>query len=160
MTLKDFNTADETATLTALLNCCASTRWARAMLGSRPFSDFTTLVSSAHTIWWTLDRTDWLEAFAAHPKIGEKKLSEWCSQEQSGVFSERSEILQGLAEGNDRYDRRFGWIFLINASGKSGSHILEQLRSRLGNNDEDELRTAAAEQAQITALRLNKMIGI
>ena len=155
VTIEDFNTAGETIARPTLLQCCASSRWAQQMIQQRPFVDLPALLASADETWWMLEPGDWLEAFAAHPKIGESKLSEWCSREQRGVLSEPAEILKRLAKGNQRYLDRFGWVFLVNASGKSGSQMLEQLESRLLNNRDEELRIAAREQAQITALRLN-----
>ena len=123
----------------------------------RPFGGRQMLLSQAESVWWTLEPRDWLEAFATHPKIGAKKLGGWNSQEQSGIESAPKQVMERLAKGNEEYQRRFGWIFLINATGKTAQHMLESLESRLQNESPDELRVAAGEQAQITNLRLNKL---
>jgi 2-oxo-4-hydroxy-4-carboxy-5-ureidoimidazoline decarboxylase len=160
VTLREFNAADSAAAQSALLLCCGSTEWTKNMLHQRPFSDLETLLSNAESSWWTLAPADWLEAFSAHPKIGETRLSCWCSQEQSGVRSAGGEILERLAAGNRNYQQRFGWIFLVNASGKNASEMLEVLHSRLTNESAEELRIAAGEQAQITRLRLRKLFEL
>ena len=158
MTLEAFNTAEEAAARVALLRCCGSKQWADSMLARRPFYDGATLLSSAESVWWALESSDWLEAFSAHPKIGEKKLTEWAAQEQSGVGSSSTPILEGLANGNKEYEHRFGWIFLVHATGKTAAEMLELLNARLTNESAQELRTAAREQAKITELRLNKLL--
>jgi OHCU decarboxylase len=160
VTLREFNAADPLAAQSALLRCCGSTEWTKNMLHQRPFPDFESLFSKAESIWWALAAVDWLEAFSAHPKIGEAKVSGWCAQEQSGVHSAGGGILERLAAGNRDYQQRFGWIFLVNASGKSASKMLEVLHSRLTNDSAEELRIAAGEQAQITRLRLRKLFEL
>ena len=159
MTLDGLNAADEATARAALLRCCGSKQWADSMLAGRPFHDEPALLSSAESVWWALDCSDWLEAFSAHPKIGEKKLAEWASQEQSGVGSEPASILESLAKGNEEYERRFGWIFLVHATGKTAAELLDLLHIRLTNESTKELRVAAGEQAKITELRLNKLLN-
>jgi 2-oxo-4-hydroxy-4-carboxy-5-ureidoimidazoline decarboxylase len=134
-------------------------------LEQRPFHNFETLLSAAESVWWALERGDWLEAFSAHPrvgpnKIGEKKLSEWSSQEQAGVNSSPAQVLERLADGNRDYERRFGWIFLVNATGKTAPEILALLNTRLKNGSAEELQVAAGEQAKVTKLRLNKLLAL
>lgn len=141
-----------------LMRCCGSTRWVDGMLMRQPFIDREMLVSAAESVWWNLGPSDWLEAFSAHPEIGAKKLSGWCSQEQSGVESAANGTLARLAEANGHYKDRFGWIFLINATGKTATELLEALIARLNNGQDEELRVAAAEQAKITKLRLEKLL--
>jgi OHCU decarboxylase len=123
------------------------------------------LNESAERIWWSLSADDWLEAFRGHPKIGEKKAEKntgavaqkWSEQEQASVAAASSETLQSLAELNAEYFSRFGFIFIVCASGKSPEEMLSMLRTRLENDPEKELRIAAAEQAKITGLRLEKL---
>lgn len=160
MRFQEFNAADEAIARAALLRCCGSKRWADAMLAQRPFRGPDTLFSKAESIWWTLDPGDWLEAFSAHPRIGEKKLAAWSSQEQNGVHSASTQTLEQLAVGNQEYERQFGWIFLVNGTGKSAQEMLGSLQTRLTNPPEEELRIAAGEQAKITALRLNKLFDL
>lgn len=160
MTLHEFNAADEAVAREALLRCCASKQWTQRMLALRPCSEHETLLSTAESVWWTLGPTDWLEAFSAHPQIGDKKLSGWCSEEQNGVDAASTRILEQLAKGNQKYEQRFGWIFLVNATGKTARAMLDLLHLRLQNGSAEELRVAAGEQAQITKLRLNKLLNL
>ncbi len=160
MTIHEFNAADEAVARAGLLRCCASKQWAERVLERRPFHDQATLVLVAESVWWTLEPTDWLEAFSAHLKIGEQQRSSWCAQEQSGVDSAPTRILERLAEGNQEYEQRFGWIFLINATGKSAPEMLDLLHTRLENGSAEELRVAAGEQAEITKLRLSKLLNL
>jgi 2-oxo-4-hydroxy-4-carboxy-5-ureidoimidazoline decarboxylase len=148
----------------ALLRCCGSRRWADALTARRPFASAEELFAAAEEVWNGLGRDDWLEAFAAHPRIGDvetlrKKFATtaaWCAGEQAGVAGAAEETLQALAEGNRRYEDRFGHIFIVCATGKSAAEMLALLRERLGNDPAEELRVAAAEQAKITRLRLEK----
>jgi OHCU decarboxylase len=159
MTFAQFNAADPLEVRGALLRCCGSKRWVEKLEPHRPFQDFDALQAAAEAEWWTLKPADWLEAFSAHPKIGENTNSRWSAGEQSGVASATPTILQRLAEANEEYEDRFGWIFLVNATGKSAAEMLDLLESRLKNEAAQELRVAAAEQAKITRLRLNKLFN-
>ena len=157
-------TADEAAK--ELLQCCGSTRWAQQMTGARPFPTLEALIASASEIWWSLDRNDWLEAFRSHPKIGEKKAAEtvsaqasqWSGQEQSGVATASQETADSLASLNSAYEEKFGFIFIICATGKTSDEMLSALRERLEHDLADELPIAAAEQSKITELRLKKLL--
>ena len=148
------------------LKCCGSMNWARRMSDTRPFADFNHLTKEADRIWRSLTDDDWLEAFRAHPKIGEKKAEAtqsaraqgWSAQEQSESQKTTEATKVALAQGNREYEERFGFIFIICASGKSGEEILRALRARLVNERHDELRVAAEEQLKITQLRLQKLI--
>ena len=156
--------------------CCGSRRWAERMLSQRPFRDRDDVFDSAERIWWDLAREDWLEAFAAHPRIGQRATGigqpgspahrapltahqQWSSQEQSQVAAAADAIKAALAEANAEYERRFGHIYIVCATGKSAEEMLELCRSRLGNEAGQELRVAAAEQAKITRLRLEKLLA-
>ena len=149
----------------ALLRCCGSRRWADAMLARRPFASMADLLAAADAVWAGLDRADWLEAFAAHPRIGDldglrKKFAataDWSAGEQAGVAGAGEEVLRALAEGNRRYEERFGHIFIVCASGKTAGELLEQLEARLSHEPDRELAIAAAEQAKITRLRLERI---
>ena len=149
-----------------LLQCCGSTRWAQQMTAARPYSTLETLLASADTIWWSLDRNDWLEAFRSHPKIGEKKAAEpvstqssqWSGQEQAGVATASQETIDSLSTLNRAYEEKFGFIFIICATGKTSGEMLSALHERLDHDTADELPIAAAEQSKITALRLNKLL--
>jgi OHCU decarboxylase len=146
----------------AFLACCGSRAWTRRMTEGRPYAGKTALLDAADQVWWSLAPEDWREAFAAHPQIGEKKtrgedqFQRWSEQEQAGVASAEAALLADLAEANRIYAERFGYIFIVCATGKSAGEMLELLRSRLGNDPEAELRVAAEEQQKITRLRLLK----
>ena len=156
--------ADEAAK--ELLQCCGSKRWARQMAGARPYPTIAELITLANEIWWSLDRDDWLEAFRSHPKIGEKKsvenvsaqASQWSGQEQAGVSSASTETTTALAALNYAYEQKFGFIFIICATGKSSGEMLAALRERLEHDPAAELPIAAAEQSKITELRLKKLL--
>lgn len=143
----------------ALLGCCGSRVWAHRMVASRPFRDRPDMVRMSDGIWWSLAPEDWLEAFKAHPRIGEKGKG-WSEQEQSGARGARSEILAELAEANRRYEARFGHIFIVCATGKSAGEMLALLQERFGNDPDTEFRAAADEQRKITNLRLEKLLPL
>lgn len=150
-----------------LLRCCGARRWAEAMAARRPFASLQALQQAASEVWWALERADWLEAFAAHPRIGDlQRLRErfagrggsWSEGEQAGVQGAPEALLQELMAGNREYERRFGHIFIVCASGRTAAELLQALRARLANDPETELRLAAAEQDRITRLRLEKLL--
>jgi OHCU decarboxylase len=149
------------------LKCCGSKNWARKLTSARPFVSLDELIAKADRIWWSLDSYDWLEAFHSHPKIGEKKAAaptaaeaqQWSEDEQSGLRNSAQQALDALAKLNQTYEEKFGYIFIVCASGKSSEEMLTILRDRLQNNAADELRIAAAEQAKITELRLRKLLA-
>lgn len=149
----------------AFLRCCGSRRWAEAMTAGRPFTTDAELFAAADRVWGSLTRTDWLEAFAAHPRIGDletlrKKFTstaDWCSAEQAGVDGTGMEILHALAEGNRQYEERFGYLFIVCATGKTAQEMLTLLHERLASAPADELVIAGREQAKITRLRLEKL---
>ena len=149
------------------LKCCGSKNWARQLTSARPFASLNELFAAAERVWWSLDSQDWLEAFHSHPKIGEKKAAaptaveaqQWSEDEQSGIRDSAQQTLDALAKLNQTYEEKFGYIFIVCASGKSSEEMLAILRDRLKNNPADELRIAAAEQAKITQLRLRKLLA-
>ncbi len=143
-----------------LLRCCGSTEWARRLTAHRPFADPSTMMTVADEIWRGLSQHDWLEAFAAHPRIGERKAatSSWAMQEQASTATAARDTLAALQEGNRAYEDRFGYLYIVCATGKSSEEMLELLRQRLGNPHDVELEVAAEEQRKITALRLEKLL--
>jgi OHCU decarboxylase len=141
-----------------LLPCCGSRAWARRMVEGRPFQDVDDLQEKSDRIWLDLDGTEWREAFAAHPRIGEKG-SRWSEQEQAGARGADARILAELSESNRVYETRFDHIFIVYATGKSAEEMLGLLRARLDNDPETELRIAAGEQRKITNLRLEKLFS-
>jgi OHCU decarboxylase len=149
------------------LKCCGSQNWARAMAAARPFPGPEDLFERADATWRSLSEPDWLEAFRAHPKIGEKKAAatqseqarSWSAQEQSGTATASGDTMTALAAANEAYERRFGFIFIVCATGKTSEEMLTMLNQRLANDPETELRIAADEQLKITRLRLEKMLN-
>jgi OHCU decarboxylase len=128
------------------------------MAGERPFAIPGRVREAADRIWRGLARQDWLEAFRSHPRIGDRSATGREAEEQAGAKSAPSEILEALAVGNRAYEARFGYIFIVCASGKSAPQMLAQLEARLGNDPETELAVAAEEQRKITQLRLEKLL--
>ena len=166
MTLDELNQLPFEQAHAEFLKCCGSTAWAKRMTDARPFSDSNDLSSKAEDIGWKLGVEDWLEAFRAHPKIGEKKAAAaqsaeaeaWSAQEQSESERAAAETKAALTKGNRDYEQRFGFIFIICATGKSAEEILAALNDRLDNDPTVELRVAAEEQRKITHLRLQKLM--
>lgn len=159
------NAADDQAARAMLGRCCGATRWVEGMLARRPYADAAGLLAAADEVWWRLGPDDWREAFTHHPRIGDvEKLRErfaatatWSEGEQAGVADADEAVLRGLAQGNRDYEARYGWIFLVCATGKSAAEMLASLTARMDNEPEAELRIAADEQARITRLRLEKL---
>ena len=149
-----------------LLQCCGSRRWAQQMSNDRPYSTLESLIAHADQLWWSLTPADWLEAFRSHPKIGEKKASnnvsvqsqQWSGQEQAEVGNASRQTADSLAALNREYEEKFGFIFIICATGKTSGEMLAALQERLQHDSDTELRLAAAEQAKITQLRLKKLL--
>jgi 2-oxo-4-hydroxy-4-carboxy-5-ureidoimidazoline decarboxylase len=145
-----------------LSRACGSTRWVDRMMARRPFGRDAKLLSVARVEWFGLTETDWLEAFSHHPRIGDRTslaarfpaTHDLSSKEQAGVGAAKADVIDALAEANERYLERFGFIFIVCATGKSAEEMLALLRDRLNNDRATELRVAAEEQAKITALRL------
>jgi OHCU decarboxylase len=144
-----------------LLAVCHSRRWAKEVAAGRPYADEAALQRAADEVWTALGPEDWLEAFAAHPRIGEGggRSAAWSRQEQSGVGGAGRDVQEALARGNAEYEARFGHVFLIAAAGRSAGEILAELEARLGNDPATELRVAAGEHRRITRLRLEKLVG-
>jgi OHCU decarboxylase len=164
---EQLNSLNESAAEQALNKCCAAPEWVAQMLACRPFVSDEAVASAATEVWWSLARNQWLAAFAAHPKIGDPaslrakyaNTSQWANNEQAGVTAAAEQTLTQLADYNQRYEQRFGFIFIVCATGKSAAEMLSLLQSRINNDPETELKIAAAEQLKITLLRLNKLGG-
>jgi 2-oxo-4-hydroxy-4-carboxy-5-ureidoimidazoline decarboxylase len=154
--------ADADTARRVLHACCGSTRWVERMLARRPFQSESALLATAEDEWRALGPDDWREAFAHHPKIGDREalrtrfpathhLSE---REQAGVSGAHQDVLDALAAGNRAYEAKFGYIFIVCATGLTAEEMLERLRARLPNDPETEIQIAAGEQEKITAIRL------
>jgi OHCU decarboxylase len=152
------DTAPPATATDALTDCCASPRWVTRMVARRPFGSFAALTAAADEIWATLDQDDWRAAFAAHPRIGDRSGPAHTRREQAGTADADAATLQALIEGNQAYEQRFGYVFLIRASGRSADEMLDALHARMANDPAAELRVAAEQQRQITHLRLDTMM--
>jgi allantoicase len=167
-TLQLFNLLPDSAVRAGLISCCGSSRWAEAMLRQRPFSDAAKLKSAADRIWKSLRLDDRLEAFRHHPEIGRRKAAAaqsqqaqlWSLEEQGEVAGSSSTVLDELEQANREYARRFGFIFLVYASGKTAEEMLANLRGRMNNQRGKELKIAAEEQRRIMQHRLGKWLGL
>lgn len=161
--INDLTSADAQA---AFLDCCGSHTWADAMTNARPFRMLEDLYETAEKKWFALTPADWLEAFAAHPKIGSRekapsqkeRAGNWSAGEQAGVADAALTTRDELAEYNRLYQDKFGFIFIVCATGKTADEMLAICKARLGNSMETELRLAAIEQHKITEIRLNKLL--
>ena len=161
MRLEDLNALDRDTAARELLRCCGSSLWARQMAASRPFASAKELMASADRYWRALDRVDWLEAFAAHPKIGAAgPARDWPAEEQAGVAGAADATLMRFANLNRDYEARFGYIFIVCATGKPAAEMLDLLERRIGHDPETEIRIAADEQRKITRLRLTKLLDV
>jgi OHCU decarboxylase len=149
-------------------DCCGSSRWSKGMASSRPFASEIEIIDKAVSIWKDLETSDWLEAFAAHPKIGESKAAaspqarsaDWSKGEQSGMDSADGILKSELADANQKYFDKFGFIFIVCATGKSAGEMLQLCRQRLENDRETEIEIAANEQQKITEIRLRKLLSV
>ena len=166
-TLDALNQLSEADAEFAFQNCCTSSNWIKGMVKARPFHSQRQLLETADIIWVKLDESDFLEAFEGHPKIGDVSslkakyahTKQLASGEQSSVNEASDQVIEQLAAGNTEYEQRNGFIFIVCATGKSAAEMLILLSNRLPNSRSQELINAAAEQAKITAIRLNKMIA-
>jgi allantoicase len=161
-----FNALSVTEARDALERCCGAARWIDAMLGSRPFVSPQALLKRADDAWGSLQARDYLEAFSHHPEIGadlnelRRKFagtSDLAQAEQSGALGASDATLVGLRRQNQAYREHFGYSFIVCATGKSAEEMLALLEQRLQNSPEREIGVAAAEQAKITRLRLEKL---
>lgn len=160
--LAHLNHLPQSQTAQALLACCGSPRWAERLAALRPFEDLAALLRHADRTWWSLESSDWLTAFTAHPRIGGRKAdtdtgaraATWSAQEQAGVADD---LRARLDAANSEYFDRHGFTFIVCATGKTGAQMLALLEQRLTATRDEELRTAAEEQAAITRIRLIKL---
>ncbi|MEO7310970.1 MAG: 2-oxo-4-hydroxy-4-carboxy-5-ureidoimidazoline decarboxylase [Chitinophagaceae bacterium] len=148
-----------------LTQCCGSANWVDKMLACFPVEDLVELLEYAEEKWYQCTDQDWLEAFTHHPKIGDlnslKKefadTAEWASDEQREVAFAGEQIIRALADANQMYHAKFGYIFIVCATGKTAEEMLTLLEVRLQNSAEVEIEIAAGEQDKITKLRLEKL---
>ena len=164
--LAELNELPRDEAMKAMLECCGSRRWAEAMADARPFRTLEHLFYTAEETWFALPTVDHLEAFAAHPKIGDQNpaasqnetSASWSASEQSGVSDAGQSKLEELAKINSLYHEKFGFIFIVCATGKKADEMLAIAKARVRNSVETELKIAAEEQNKITRLRLERIL--
>ena len=167
MTLHEFNILPGEQLIQELTRCCGSSAWVQKMLPFIPADDMVELLEDAEEQWYACSEADWKEAFSHHPRIGgadmlAKKFaatSEWASGEQSAVGSASPGIIADLAAANEAYEKKFGYIFIVSATGKTAEEMLVILKERLLNTPEEEIKNAIEELNKITLIRLQKLIS-
>lgn len=167
ITLETLNSLSDTEAHTHLEKCCVSSNWIHQFMAQRPFITSDDLIQKAAYAWYqACSEEDYLEAFSGHPKIGDVNslkekfaaTKEWAGNEQAKVSEATKETIEALAEANSEYESKFGYIFIVSASGKSAEDMLSIIIERLQHNESDELRVAMNEQHKITVIRLLKLI--
>jgi len=156
MSVDSFNALPEAAARRALLACCAAPRWAGEVAAGRPYRSAEALHAAADA---ALTDTDVADGLAGHARIGERTGDLRSQREQRGVAGAPAEVLDALAEGNRAYERRFGHVYLVCASGRGASELLGLLRGRLGNDPATERGVVRAELAAINRIRLDRLLG-
>jgi 2-oxo-4-hydroxy-4-carboxy-5-ureidoimidazoline decarboxylase len=165
MTLAVLNGLDKGTLRAVLSGCCGSQAWVRGVMEVFPVRDVPGLLEAAGRVWHACSPKDWLEAFDHHPRIGDtealrkKYAGTGASAEQAGALDATVKVLEALAEGNRVYEEKFGYIFIVCATGKTAGEMLGLLRTRLGNDPARELLIAMGEQEKITELRLKKLLS-
>jgi OHCU decarboxylase len=163
LTILEFNALPPAAAEASLRDCCGATRWSKLLVAQRPFPNAEALFLAADKAWQIMDRADILEAFCCHPRIGQKATSgseshrQWSEGEQSGARIASDDVKARLDLQNRAYFEKFGYIFIVCASGKSADEMLALLEQRLQNDDATELPVAAEQQRLIMRLRLEKL---
>jgi OHCU decarboxylase len=145
----------------ALLACCGSRRWAATVALRLPTCQTTDdALAMAEHAWWELAADDWREALVAHPRIGDFATPASQEAREQGSMEGAGPALRAeIADGNHAYEDRFGMTYVVRATGRTPAEMLLLLRQRLANDPDTELRTAAAEQAEITKLRLAGLLS-
>ena len=167
VSLTFFNSLPDDEARCLLKQCCEAKRWIALMSDSRPFSSRQAIREAATKHWQTMEKRDVLEAFAGHPKIGDldslrKKFASTAhlaGNEQAGTQQASESCLHDLKQWNQAYEEKFGYIFIICASGLSAQTMLDALKQRFTNEPERELAIAKGEQEKILLLRLTSMVA-
>jgi 2-oxo-4-hydroxy-4-carboxy-5-ureidoimidazoline decarboxylase len=164
--LAAWNEAEKAKARYDMIACCGAPRWAEEMVARRPFASIDELCATAEHLWGTMAESDWLVAFACHPRIGERKnehataqSAAWSRQEQSSAGTASEAVLTELTELNARYEERFGFTYIVCATGKSVDEMLAILRRRVASDRSVELHEAAEQQRQIMQIRLRKWLA-
>ena len=167
MRLEELNKLPTSDASHTFMQCCTSSTWVNKMVAARPFSDDAALKQAADDAWLGLTEQDYFEAFEGHPKIGDvsslrakyANTKELAGNEQGLVKEANDAVLEVLSQGNSDYEAKFGFIFIVCATGKSAQQMSDLLQARLPNNKAQELINAAEEQRKIFQLRITKAFG-
>jgi len=168
MTLEELNTVSHPEAFKIFHDTNAAENWVSKMVGARPFATVAAVKDTAEMLWLKMRSEDYLQAFEAHPMIGDvdslkKKYASTkavASGEQSGAAGADEAVLQELSDLNHKYLEKFGFIFIVFATGKSAAEMLALLKARIGNARSEEIKNAAAEQLKITLLRIDKLFSL
>ncbi|HQW82815.1 MAG TPA: hydroxyisourate hydrolase [Ferruginibacter sp.] len=162
MTINAFNKLNKTAKTRLLASCCGSNNWVQQMMKHPAFKNETQLVDVAVNAWYNqCSSADWLESFLHHPKIGDVKsiTKKFAGKEQASVTTASAITIKALVNANKDYELKNGFIFIVCATGKSATEMLQLLENRLSNTIGEELHIAMGEQMKITILRLQQLIS-
>ncbi len=165
MTIEEFNICSSGDARDLLLRTCYAPIWANTLCTKRPFRSLDEILELANYIWQMAVRSDVLSAFDAHPKIGDKKslkkkyqqTAQWASNEQQQVDAAPEQVIEELAQWNKEYEAKFGFIFIVCATGKSAEEMLQLLKNRFSNQSDQEFLIAKEEQRKIMNLRIKKL---
>jgi len=168
MSFEQWNSAQAPEAEAALLACCGSPQWARVLTDRRPYPSVDALLAEAEAVWFELPEPEWLAAFACHPRIGETKapptagaqFAHWSGTEQASAQATLEAVASALVAGNRAYEAKFGFLYIVFASGRTAPDLLRVLEDRLANDRETELREAARQQWAIAHLRIERMAGL
>ena len=168
MTLSEWNDATSEQAAGALLSCCGSERWARVLGERRPYASLEALLVDAEEVWFALPEEEWLAAFACHPRIGERKarlagdagaqFAAWSGSEQGVAQATLEAVSNALVEGNRAYEQKFGFLYIVFASGRTAPDLMGILEERLEHDRATELNEAARQQWAITRLRMGRLL--
>ena len=159
MTIDELNALPDLRAQDVLRACCGSSRWVAAMLAQRPFDSLEQMLDASDKAWSKTGEEDWIEAFAHHPRIGDRRVSGWAGAEQSMALSAAATVQEKLADSNRKYEDRFGRIYIVCATGMTAEEMLNDVSARMQNDDATELRISAGEQNKITRIRIRKLLG-
>lgn len=166
MNLKELNELAEPLAFLEFYKCCACQKLCQDLVKNRPYDNREELYATADSLWKSYSQSEFLEAFNGHSKIGDlnslrekyANTAAWSHQEQAGMQSVSESVLQELMQLNQEYEQKFGFIFIVCATGKSAIEMLEILKSRIKNDFDQELLNASEEQSKITRIRLEKLL--
>jgi 2-oxo-4-hydroxy-4-carboxy-5-ureidoimidazoline decarboxylase len=158
-TLDDFNGSTERQRMHLLFGVCSSTIWARRVLAGGPFPDVDALLDRADRVLAELPDAEIGAALDGHPRIGARPDNPSSAREQATVADAGADVRAALAARNREYEDRFGYVYLVCASGRSAEELLGILTERLENDPETERRVMRSELAKINRLRLQRLVA-